>query len=139
MLTPQEEVVLRRLAQEHTPMTRLPVKHTEQPIVDTDAWLRREFAKCEKLRPMDAEQDWTVINTLRSAGVLGKREKVMEFFSRTGIGRAQVLTMSKDELRKAVALADERNANEGGYRPQTFSDPQSRPAASQMRTAVIVG
>jgi len=27
-----------------------------------------EPAKCEKLRPMDAEQDWTVINTLRSAG-----------------------------------------------------------------------
>jgi hypothetical protein len=139
MLTPQEEVVLRRLAQEHTPMTRPPVKYTEQPVVDTDAWLRREFAKCEKLRPIDAEQDWAVINALRSAGVLGKKEKVMEFFSRTGIGRAQVLTMSKDELKKAVALADERNSNDCGYRPQTFSDPQSRPAASQMRTAVIVG
>jgi hypothetical protein len=139
MLTPQEEVVLRRLAQEHRPMTRPPVKYVEQPVVNMDAWLQRELAKCEKLRPMDAEQDWTVINALRSAGVLGKREKLMEFFSRTGIGRAQVLTMSKDELKKAVALADERNANEGGYRPQTFSAPQSRPATSQMRTAVIVG
>jgi hypothetical protein len=138
MLTPQEESVLRRIVQEHTPMTRPPVKHGQQPVVDTDAWLQREFAKCEKLRPVNPEEDWPVINRLRDAGVLKKGEKVMEFFARTLIGRAQVLTMSKDELKNAVALADERNANDGGYRPpQTFSEPQARPAARRVPIVMV--
>jgi|SRR5215469_12929651 len=118
MFSASEEQTLKRLAAENTPMSRPAVDHSKIHNPPTGDFLARELARCKPAANVDPEQDWEVKNKLRSAGVLRQNERVMQFFARTGIGRAQILSFSKDELRKAVALADARNASEGDFEPK---------------------
>lgn len=136
MLTPQEEVVLRRIVQENTPMSRTPVKYGERPVVDQDAWLQRELDKCEKIHTANPNEDWQVINLVKHT--MKKGEFLTQWYARVLLGRAQVLTMTKDQITRFAALADERNANDGGYRPpQAFSEPQARPAARRVPMVMV--
>jgi hypothetical protein len=111
MLTPAEEATLKRLAAEHTPMSRpaVDLRKAQQP--DTGDYLQRELARCEKIVTVNAEEDFTVINRLRDANVLGKKERLMEFFSRTGLGRAQLLSMSKSAIQSFVRQAEANTAD----------------------------
>jgi len=135
----QQEQTLKRLVAENTPLPRPVVDHNKSHHPSTGDFLAREFAKCTRIETIDPEQDYQVINILRSAGVLQKGEKLMQFFARTGIGRAQILTMSKDDLRKAVALADQRNAEDGGFQPpKAFTEAQLRPAPRTAPSAILI-
>jgi len=139
MFSPHEEQTLKRLAAENTPLSRPVVDHNKSHHPATGDFLAREFAKCTRIETIDPEQDYEVINILRSAGVLQKGERVMEFFARTGIGRAQILTMTKDEIKKAVTLADKRNAEDGGFQPpKTFTEAQLRPAPRTAPSAILI-
>ncbi len=47
-----------------------------------------------------------------------KGERMGQWYSRTQIGRAQVLAMSKDEIALAVRRADERNRDHSVQEPR---------------------
>lgn len=119
-------------------MSRPAVKYSEQRQPDVGDYLQRELARCEKIHTVNPNEDYAVIAALNKAGVLNKGEKVMQWFARTLIGRHQVLSMTKDELKKAVTLADERNANDGGFQPpKAFIEEQLRPAPRQVPMVIL--
>jgi hypothetical protein len=69
-----------------------------------------------------------------------KGELLTQFYARTGLGRAQIATMSKDQITAFVAQADRNNAEEGVVRgPQTFSAPQSQPQQQRPTRMALVG
>ena len=63
----------------------------------------------------------------RVAHVLKRGEKLGQFYSRTLLGRAAILTMSKEEITRAVALAEANRAEEPLPPPELF-EPKRLPA-----------
>jgi hypothetical protein len=63
-----------------------------------------------KLQVVDPENDHEVIGRVRH--VMVKNEKLMEFYARTGLGRAQILRMSRDEISSFVERAVANRMNE---------------------------
>jgi len=58
-----------------------------------------------------------------------KGEKLMEWFARTSIGRAEVIAgMSKDEITRRVAIADEQNREDGTEALRKAFEPIKIPA-----------
>ncbi len=130
MLTTQEENALKRLAQELTPTPVLNPENTgwqpRGPSLSqmTEASLRR----CPQMKVIDPNTDHAVEHRIKH--VLRTNEKLMEFYSRVGLGRAQILSMSKEEISLFVENA-ERNAADDVKAPVariTFA-PGTRPAA----------
>jgi hypothetical protein len=125
MLTPQEEKVLRQVARERTPMQRPHMAPQSEPNVGK--YLEGELRRCgSRLPTVNANEDFKVIGKVQHA--MRKGEQLMEFYSRTGLGRAQLLVMSKDEISRAVTLADERNA-EDGFSVRYVAKPAAQPSA----------
>lgn len=127
MFTSQEEIVLRRIVQENTPLSRPIIDHgkTHNPV--SGDYLTRELARCTPIHTVNPEEDYAVINKLRDAAVLKHGERLMEFFARTGLGRAQLLAMSIKEIQNFVRQAEANNAADG-FQPQVFAGEQLRPA-----------
>jgi hypothetical protein len=144
MLTPQEEATLKRLAAEHTPLARPPqLSHPSQsqPRGSVDTLVRREIAK-GKLQTVDLDTDYGIINILRDAGVLDKKETLGSFYSRTGLGRAQIIAWRKDlkKIRAFVQQVEKNDKDQGFCAPKTL--PQNNNSIPQRLVyprAVIVG
>jgi hypothetical protein len=138
MFSSHEEQTLRRLVAEHTPLPK--------PITDlgkvhnpaTGDYLTRELARCKPIQSVNPEEDYATINKLRDAGVLKKGEKVMEFFARTGLGRAQLLSMNKMEIQDFVLQAEANNATDGIQPPKAFAEVRLQPAPRQEPSAILI-
>jgi len=135
MLTQQEENVLRQLARDHAPsvvvnpqVAHLPDEASGFAML-LDRWRTagplRVVSGCApttdpdgKLRPVVGEDQVLLEKTKH---VRRKDEKMMQFFARTGIGKSQILSLTKDELARLVAVASQ---NEGADAPSNTWTPQ---------------
>ena len=100
--------------------------HKMQP---TDAQVIGDLAQRYRNAPkpvvFDPNKDDEVLK--RVAHVLKPNEKLGGFYARTLIGRAALLTMSKEEITRAVALAEANRAEEPLPPPELF-EPKRLPA-----------
>jgi hypothetical protein len=71
--------------------------------------LTRRYRAMEKMKPIDNE-DPEVISRVKH--VLLKKEKLMSFYARTGLGKAQIMTMSGVEIARFVETATANSLNE---------------------------
>jgi hypothetical protein len=60
----------------------------------------------------------------RTEHVRGKKEPMSSFHARTGLGKSQILSMSRDEIARFVAIAEQNAANEPGT---NYFEPKSAP------------
>ncbi len=139
MLTAREESVLRQMAQDHGPREVLNPNHGYEKITTGQYlnWLMsRDVPGPARVTagPTDGgnqvlnttdhvNNDSVVISRVRhvlrwkkerkDGRVIERQEFLTEFFSRTGLGKSQILEMSKTEISKFVAQAEQNNAEAG--------------------------
>lgn len=135
-LTPNEENVLRRIVAENTPMPVLnptpePTGYQERhggisQLVDAE--LKRRPGK---LQPSNPNDDPAVERRVKH--VVKRDETLTEFYARVGLGRAQILSMSRDEIARFAEHA-EQNAADGVPAPvSSFAyAPGTKPAAGRV-------
>lgn len=139
MLTPQEEATLKRIAHENMPSVVVnpqppePNFRAKTPdLVEED--LRRRPGKMKAFDPND---DPAVLHRLRH--VLRPDETLMQFHVRTGLGRQQIMTMSKDEIARFIEIVERNSADDVQPPRATISQtyaPGTKPKAPRV---VIVG
>ena len=110
-LTEAEVTILKQLARERTPTQRPAVKNSFEPALNITKWFEAQFAKCNKMLPLDPNDDYDFRHRIEH--VLQKNEKLMEFVSRTGLSKNQALNMSKSQISAFVAQAEANNAESG--------------------------
>lgn len=69
-----------------------------------------------KLKKFDPNSDDTVLQRIKH--VLNRGEALMEFYARTGLSRAQILTMSRDEISLFVEQVESSRED---YRPPAIA------------------
>ena len=79
-----------------------------------------------KLQVCDPNEDHAVIGRVQH--VMLKNEKLMQFYSRTGLGRAQILQMTRDQITNFVERAETNRRNEVAMPPPAIAAPQTVPA-----------
>lgn len=84
-----------------------------------------------KMRPVDHDADIEVRDRVRH--VMKPKEKLMEFYARTGLGKPQIMIMSRDEISLFVEQAERNRAAEALPRPQAF-EPKQPPHKFLLRT-----
>ena len=125
-LTATEEAALRLLARDNPlPLARPAVQYREAPAVGWGDLIDRALAK-GKMWVQNWDEDWEVLNRVKH--VMKKGEKLGQFYSRTCLGRASILRMTKDEITQAVALAEKNNLESCVQEPQPpkFMQTQQR-------------
>jgi hypothetical protein len=130
MLTPHEESVFKEWVKNHTPLQRpqTQVKQVERSVESVTRWVDQMFARCGgKMKTQNINEDNEVESRVKHTML--KNERLGEWYARTLIGKAQVLTMSKAEITRAVELANARNA-EDGFEVQTIR--KAEPKKSQI-------
>lgn len=127
MLTPQEELVLKQFARDHTPMQVVNPQTTPSDNESAHAAEKHvnEHFRRAGTRPMtvyggptdgmktpfvEAERDWDFEN--RIAHVRHPGEPVLAFIARSGLSPVQARTISKEAITRFVAAADARNNEE---------------------------
>jgi len=124
MLTPHEELILKQIAaREPLPRQKAPVKYGPVTLPNLRAWFDEQCAKLKKMEIVNINEDHATENRVKHT--MKKDEKLSEWFSRTQIGRAQALSMSKEQITRAVALAEERN-REDGFAVQTIRKAEAK-------------
>ena len=91
------------------------------PPGTVQAWLSMidAWARAPKARVFDLNEDHAMLAKVGHA--MRRNEKLGEFYSRTLLGRAQAMQMSRDEITSFCDQADRRNADEPGPpRPTNF-------------------
>jgi hypothetical protein len=81
-------------------------------------------ARETKVVTLDLDNDPETRNRLRH--VLGRHEKLGQFFARTGLAKSQIAQMSKSEITAFVSLAAER-AKDDPSAPSQSWEPKSVP------------
>jgi hypothetical protein len=93
-----------------------------QPLTWTQ--MLEAYRHAPKLKPIDTE-DPAIIARVRHTML--PKEKLMSWFARTGIGRAEILAgLSRDEISRRVALAEQNRKNEPLPPPELF-EPKRPP------------
>jgi hypothetical protein len=110
-LNESELLTLKKMAHERMPLQKPQIKSVVQPSLNIEKWFAGVISKIKKMQTIDPNDDYSVRH--RVEHVMQKNEKLMEFYSRTGLGKAQILQMNKAEITRAVELADARNAEDG--------------------------
>jgi hypothetical protein len=136
MLTEREEQILREQIRNNTPMpsmneVRQPLGY--QPLVtplEIERWM-----KAPKLQPVSLNDDQLVKDKLRGAGFKGQPG---EFYSRVGIGRAELIRMSHDQIRAAIERTKDGDDIEPPHNTTAFLPTKPSPAP-RGRTAILVG
>jgi len=151
-LNPGEVSFLKRFVAENTPLPKAPVQYVEKPVTEVlGPIVEAEMAK-GKMQTVSMDEDYLVISILKNAGVLrevpgGKNrfekkfEHLGEFFSRTGLGRTQVLAWAKEpeRIRAFVAQAEKNNAEDGVTAPPVATEIPMPAPRVRRTTAILVG
>jgi hypothetical protein len=124
-LTPQEESVLKRLAQENMPLARPSTPPARQQGFSLENYLVAQFKKLKKMVMVNPNEDWGVIGRVKHTFKQG--ELLSQWYARTGLGRAQLLTMSKDQITRFVATAEENFERDGIREPRSPSHTRQEP------------
>jgi hypothetical protein len=98
-------------------MSELTLGQTFGPIIDA-------YRKAPKMRPIDTE-DQEVIRAVKHT--MRKGEKLIQWYARVGLGKSQILRMTKDEISRVVAQA-EINRKEEALPPREAYEPKRIPA-----------
>ena len=110
MLTEREESVLKRIVAENTPLPRAPIKTGYQPSGPSMEQLLGDLTnRASKMTVFDMEDDHYLRSKIEFS--MKKKETIGQWFSRTGIGRSQALAMSKDEIKRHIAVAEANAAD----------------------------
>ena len=131
-LTQQEEDVLRRVARDNTPMKAVnPGAHDTTGTAASegahlDGLVKRLLAAPRTLTGMAQDGKYHLEGeddiVRRIAHTMKKGEKLIQWFARVGLGRSQILQMSKSEISAFVEQA-ERNNSEGPREPEPAPMP----------------
>ena len=68
------------------------------------------YKRAPKMQAVDPNSDPETIERVRH--VLRPKEKLLEFFARTGLGKAQVATMTRSQITRFVEQVERNKANE---------------------------
>jgi len=133
MLNQREESFLRKLFRESLPMFEPTQPLPTQRVEEIDDMISKSLQR-GRLTTLSLEDNHSAIS--RVAHVMRKGEKFGEFLSRTGLGVAQMFTMTKDEITAFVAVAEANNDIREPRAPMlTF--PSSAPATLPARAAIV--
>src|SRR5579871_3025893 len=100
MLSAVEEAFLRQQIRNNTPMSVVNPQPAQTESAAEQRILEKQINSLPKMQVSDPNQDWGIINLV--SHVMRKNEKLMEFYARVGLSRAQIATMSKSEISKFV-------------------------------------
>jgi hypothetical protein len=132
-LTAQEEQFLRKQIRDSSPMVSVnPVPPPSREFVAVPPSLLESWRNAPKLQPADLNVDNLVQDKLRCAGFKGSPG---EFYSRIGVGRAELVKMSHSDIRAAIERARERD----DIRPPAAAMAISPAATPPRRAIVMVG
>lgn len=133
MFTPQEEEKLREMARNSMPMTVTNPNHvtpagrsSNESERSVAQHVNELFRRCGNTPPVvvagpvdgpgqttpvvEAPKDWKFEDKVRKFMKPG--EHLLQFVSRTGLGRNQALQMNESEIGRFVAMAEKRNQDE---------------------------
>lgn len=149
MLSPTEEGFLRRFIKERTPLSPTPAPAPPAPNgAPVGAVVKDALGKLPTTKMAvadindDVEVRLRVQHTMRNGGPLVGGEKLSQWYARTGLSRAQVLTMTKAEI---TAFVKAREDNQDDVREPTPQPAYKDLIRSLTRrnddgvTAVLVG
>ncbi|HTX14751.1 MAG TPA: hypothetical protein VMD77_05600 [Candidatus Baltobacteraceae bacterium] len=91
--------------------------------VRAEANLARLYKSLPKMKVIDLNDDSEFERAVRH--VMKRKEKLMQFIARTGLGRSRALQMTRDEI-TAFCEAAQRNAREDYTDPETMK-PKAYP------------
>jgi hypothetical protein len=94
------------------------IGQTFGPIIDA-------YRNAPRLKPVDLNDDPSVLGRIKH--VLKPKEKLLEFYARTGLGKSQLMTMSRDEIKCFVAQAEANRKQEPLPPPEAY-EPRRIPA-----------
>ncbi len=134
MLSPREEQILREQIRDNTPMRVVggPTSTAQPGDREFGRQINEQLEKLPKMKPVNLNENPELEYKLRK--VMKKGEKLGEFFSRTGLGLAQIMSMSDSEIRSFVAIAEENNRESGFVVPARGSAEAA--STSRLRTVV---
>jgi hypothetical protein len=135
MLSLIEEAFLRKQIRDNTP---LQVVNPHPPQTESAAEqriLEKQINSLPKMKVADPNEDWGIINLV--SHTMKKGEALLAWYARIGLGRGQIVTMSRSEISKFVETVERNSAEE--VRPPQASMGIAPDAKPQKRTAVLVG
>lgn len=143
MLTPQEENLLKDLARKNAPLQVVNPGPTSDSQMSTGQYVASLIRKWTSPLPIiaGANSD-TIDNRLRrsyvgeddellarTSHVRRRKETMLQFYARVGLGAAQILTMTKSEITHFVSVAEQNEP----WEPKLF-EPKPLPQRFMIAT-----
>src|SRR5260221_10372535 len=122
MITPSEESFLRRFIREHSPLVTSPGPPVPPPHDHSaEGTIDAQVDRMSKLKAVDPDDDHEV--KMRVGHTLRPGEKLGQWYARTGLGRAQALAMSKEQIIRFVELREADNTDDCPREPRLNLNP----------------
>jgi len=107
---------------------RVPLPHDRQMgIAQAIGDITRRYRESGKPKAYDPNDDPEIIARIKHT--MKPNEKLMQWFARTMIGRASILSMTKAEITAAVARSEENAKHDWAKEPTrvVYADPPLKP------------